>query len=116
MTDSDAIACHHSRIAAATNDAYAINGRPAYQIQSSASGLYLLFCACRMILIAYAMPATPPPARQNPILGSACHGALVTAETSSAAQKWTMVGVPKARISSMLLSTCTSAIRIMTTT
>jgi hypothetical protein len=44
-----------------------------------------------------------------------CHGALSSAAMSSTAQKWRMVGVPKAAISVEPLFTEESAIRVTTT-
>ena len=58
-------------------------------------------------------PADPPRASAGP--PRPCHGALRTAETSSAAQKWTTFGVPNALTSWSLLRRPASATMAITT-
>src|SRR6266536_467844 len=115
-TNSPAAGCQAITTAAANNVAYDTRGSTMYQNQSSRSGVYpVCHRACRITFRTYAMPATPQIPKHHAALDEACHGALVIPETSRTAQKCTIVGVPNARISSMLRVPSASAISAITT-
>ena len=63
----------------------------------------------------YKTPRSPPTPSTSAALESEGQGALRIAETSRTAQKWTMVGVAKARVAGAPPSAPTSAPRTITT-
>src|SRR5688572_31953108 len=107
--------CRGRTTAAAKSTAYAMNGSTPCQSQSSNTGTYSV---CRRVRLAtittYTTPTKPQTPRPSAGLHSACHGALTIAETSRAPQKWTIVGVPNARVVETL-NAFTSEPRTITT-
>ena len=71
--------------------------------------------AVRTTRTAYASPKSPQAASAAPAFETAVHGALTIADTSSTAQKCTMVGVPKARIVAGPVGLLPSDMRVITT-
>src|SRR5882724_2814982 len=98
------------------SNAYAISGRIANQSQSSPTGLYPVWRRARITTkTPYTTPATPQTPSANATFDSECQGALRIADTSSTAQKCTIVGVPNALISLAVLCFRDSAMRAITT-
>src|SRR5438067_867582 len=74
-----------------------MSGKAQCHSQSSSTGTYFICLrARRMTTAMYTMPATPTAPSASPAFETARHGTLRIADTSSAAQKWMTVGVPKA--------------------
>src|SRR5436190_6312240 len=112
--------CGASRVrnaAAIAIAAYATTGNTPCQSQSSSTGVY---CVCRRarctVITAYASPAAPQEPTAMPTFASLCHGALSAADTISAAQKWTILGVPNAASVRLDLGALTVSSAISATT